>query len=134
MKYLGIDHGLSAIGLAMGDSDSNLALPYDTIKESSLDKQLAVIEQIILDEDVDAIIVGYPLTLEGAESQQSAETMSFITELSGKVSIPVEREDERLTSKFAQTLMNEAGGAGHHDDHALAATSILQTFLDRNRN
>ena len=131
MKYLGVDYGSSYIGLAMADSDSKMALPFDTVRENDLNKQLAVIEQIVLDEDIDFIVVGYPLTLDGGESEQSAETISFITALGGKLSIPVEKEDERLTSKFAQTLIREADGAGGHDDHALAASSILQTYIDR---
>jgi putative holliday junction resolvase len=131
MRYLGIDYGSANIGLAMADSDSKMAMPFDTIRENEMKKVIAIIEQIIIDEDIDHIVVGYPLTLEGSESAQSAETISFITELSGTLSIPVDKEDERLTSKFAQTLIREAEGSGGHDDHALAASSILQTFIDR---
>jgi putative Holliday junction resolvase len=131
MKYLGIDYGKAYIGLAVGDDESNLALPFDTIRETNVDRQLSVIEQIVLDEGIDMVIIGYPLTLEGGESEQTAETMSFLTELSGKISIPVDKEDERLTSQFAQALEKEAEGEGLHDEHALAAVGILQTYLDR---
>lgn len=131
MRYLGIDYGTSYIGIAIGDTDSNLALPFDTIRETKLEAQLAVIEQIVFDEDIQGVVVGYPLTLEGGESEQAALTISFITELSGKLSVPVEKEDERLTSQFAQALIKEAEGEGGHDEHALAAASILQTYLDR---
>lgn len=130
MRYLGIDYGTTYIGLSLGDDESNLATPFDTIRETDFERQLSQIEQLVLDESIDAIVVGYPLTLEGGESEQSAMTMDFITELSGKLSVPVHREDERLSSKYAQKLKQDYDG-GSHDEHALAATTILQTFLDR---
>lgn len=130
MRYLGIDYGSSYLGLAVGDSDSFLSLPYDTIAEKDLEQQLLQIESIIADEQIDSVVVGFPLTLEGTESPQTEKTLSFINELSGKIGIPVEREDERLTSKLGATLQQEFPG-GKYDDHALAATSILQVFLDR---
>lgn len=133
MRYLGIDYGSTYIGLAMGDDESYLSLPFDTIVEKNFEKQLSAIEQIVIDEGVDHIILGYPLTLGGGESDQTAETLSFLTELSGKLSIPVEKEDERLTSQFAQALQRDYAG-GSHDEHALAAASILQTYLDRMKN
>ena len=133
MRYLGVDYGASYIGIAVGDDETNLAMAFDTIQESDMKRQLAVIEQIVLDEDIDQVVVGYPISLDGGESEQSAETLSFITELSGKLAIPVEREDERMSSQFAQALMKEADGAGNQDEHALAAASILQTYLDRMR-
>lgn len=134
MRYLGVDYGSSYIGLAIGDDESNLAMAFDTVREKDLDRQLAVIEQIVLDEDINEVVVGFPLNLEGEESHQAAETVSFITELSGKLGIPVEREDERLSSRFAQVLIEEAEGSGNQDEHALAAASILQTYLDRMKN
>jgi putative Holliday junction resolvase len=134
MRYLGVDYGSRYIGLAMGDDESYLAMAFDTVLEKDLKRQLAVIEQIVLDEDIDQVIVGYPLSLDGGESDQTTETITFITELSGKLGIPVEKEDERLTSQFAQKLIEDAEGSSNQDEHAHAAASVLQTYLDRMRN
>jgi len=134
MRYLGIDYGSRYIGLAMGDDDSHMAMAFDTILEKDRKRQLAVIEQIVLDEGIGHVVVGYPLSLDGGESEQSAETLTFITELSGVLGIPVDREDERLTSQFAQTLIKEAEGASAQDEHAHAAASILQTYLDKKKS
>ena len=133
MRYLGIDYGSTYIGLSVGDDESFLALPFDTIIEKNFEKQLSSIEQFVIDENIDHVVIGYPLTLEGGESDQSAETLSFLTELSGKLSVPVDKEDERLSSKFARALQRDYSG-GSHDEHALAAASILQTYLDRIKN
>jgi putative Holliday junction resolvase len=133
MRYLGIDHGTSYIGLALGDDESYLALPFDTIAEKDEDQQLKQVEAIVLEEGIDVVVIGLPLTMSGGSSEQTGRTISFITELSGKLSIPVKQEDERLTSKMGTALKNEFPG-GKYDDHALAATAILQTFLQKKQN
>lgn len=130
MKYLGVDYGTSFIGLAMGDDESRLALPYDTIEERDQKQQVALIEQIVGDESVEEIVVGLPISLEGEEEEQAAATDLFISELSNRLGIPVHREDERFSSQLAQRQMQEETG-GKFDEHALAAAAILQTFLDR---
>jgi putative Holliday junction resolvase len=132
MRYLGIDYGLTSIGLAMGDEDTNLALPFDTVRETNLERQLASIVQLVKDEDIDAVVVGYPLTMAGGESAQAEQTLSFLSELAARTSIPVHREDERLTSAFARRLMQDHEGLSH-DEHAVAAATILQTYLDRKK-
>ncbi len=133
MRYLGIDYGSSYIGLAVGDNESFFAVPMDTIREKDLERQLASVVQVVMDEEINHIVVGYPLTLEGGQSEQTSRILDFIEELSGRVSVPVEKEDERLTSAFAQSLKQDYNG-GAHDEHALAAAAILQTYLDRKRN
>ena len=55
MKYLAIDYGSTYLGFAMGDDDSKLAVPFDTHKEKDLDRQLALVQQIVLEEDVDVV-------------------------------------------------------------------------------
>ena len=133
MRFLGIDHGSSYLGLAVGDNESYLSLPFDTIAEKDTREQLAQVEQIILDENIDAIVVGLPLSMDGGSSAQTESTLSFINGLSGLVSIPVHREDERLSSKLGEQLKKDSPG-GKFDDHALAAASILQVYLDRLKN
>lgn len=130
MKYLGIDHGEANIGLAVADDETNLAVPYDTLLETDLERQLDAVSQIVLDEDIGTVIVGFPLTMEGKAGHQADITLNFITELEGRLAVPVKREDERLSSKLASQVAKELQGQTG-DEHALAAASILQTYLDR---
>ncbi len=130
MKYLGIDHGLAHIGLALGDAESRLALPFDTIHEDDLTQQAAAVADIIEEEGVEAVVVGYPLSLEGDELEQVEATDAFIEELSSRVSLPLHREDERFSSEFAKRQKQEDPD-GKFDEHALAAAAILQTYLER---
>lgn len=131
MRILGIDHGLSNLGIAIGDDELYIASPFDTIKEKELEKQISSIEQIVLDEQIEKVIVGLPLSMEGGESDQTESTLSFITQLSGTLSIPVERVDERLSSSFGKKMQQQEGSL--FDDHSLAAMAILQTYLDKRK-
>lgn len=130
MKYLGIDYGAAYLGLAVGDDESRLAVPMDTIHETDFKSQVATIEQIIADEEVEAVVVGYPLTTDGEEGKQAEATLVFISELSKRVDAEVHRQDERFSSEFAQRQKMEDPD-GKYDEHALAAAFILQGFLDR---
>jgi putative Holliday junction resolvase len=130
MKYLGIDYGLAYLGLSVGDDESRVAVPMDTIRETDLKRQAITIEQIVADEEIDAVVVGNPLTLDGEEQDQAERTLAFINELSGRISVDIHREDERFSSGFAQRQKMEDPD-GKFDEHALAAAFILQSFLDR---
>lgn len=130
MKYLGIDYGLAYLGLAIGDDESRVAVPLDTIRETDLARQVATIEQIVADEEIESVVVGNPLTLDGEEQEQAERTLTFVNDLSRRIGIDVHREDERFSSDFAQRQKLEAPD-GKYDEHALAAAFILQAFLDR---
>lgn len=130
MKYLGIDHGLAHIGLAIGDTDSRLAVPLDTIHEEDVDQQAATVADIAQEEGIEALVIGFPLTLEGEELEQAEATDEFIEALSKRTSLAVHKEDERFSSEFAKRQKAEDPD-GKFDVHALAATAILQGYLDR---
>lgn len=130
MKYLGIDYGLTYLGLSIGDDESRVAVPLDTIRETKLEAQVATIEQVIADEEIEAVVVGDPLMLDGEEQEQSELTTAFANRLADRTGLDVHREDERFSSAFAQRQKLEAPD-GKFDEHALAAAFILQAFLDR---
>lgn len=130
MKYLGIDHGLAHIGLALGDSETHMALPLDTIHEEDVLQQAAAVADIIGEEGIQEVVVGYPLSLEGEELEQAEATDAFIEALQERVSLPLHREDERFSSEFAKRQKQEDPD-GKFDEHALAAAAILQTFLEK---
>lgn len=130
MKYLGIDHGLAHIGLSVGDDESRIALPLDTIHEQDVSQQVAVVADVMAEEGAEEIVVGYPLSMEGESLEQAEAADAFIEALSQRVQIPIHREDERFSSEYAKRQKQEDPD-GKFDEHALAAAAILQTFLDR---
>lgn len=123
MKLLGIDYGGAKIGLAIADDTIKMAVPFKILRESDHDKQVDLVEEVIKSEEIDLVVVGWPLSLQNQETAQTKQTAGFIDKLK-KQNIEVVKEDERLSSKAAQKL-------GIKEDDAVAAMYILQSYLDR---
>lgn len=121
-RYLGIDYGTQRIGLALGDSESKIAIPFKTVAD------LNEVAAIIKDEEVDEIVVGLPLTMNSEAGHMKEAVDKFIAELIALVGLPVKEIDERLTSKAADALLGKRDKANRD---AVAAMVILQTYLDK---
>lgn len=121
MRYIGIDWGEKNIGIAVSDEEGGLAVPFGVLKNVDWDEFIDDLTNIIRREHIEAVVVGIPLTLEGHESAKTREVKNFTATLKKFLDMPIDLEDERLTSRLAG------------DDHAQAASYILQSFLDRAR-
>ena len=121
MRYLALDVGDRRIGLAVGDDAHGLSRPLRTLVRRSVVKDLAEIERVAREEAVDALLIGLPLTLSGAEGYQAERVRRFAT-ASEKLGLPVRLYDERHTS-------SEAEIRGARDIDAGAATILLEDFL-----
>lgn len=121
MRYLALDVGDRRIGLAVGDDAHGLSRPLRTVVRRSVVKDLAEIERVAREEAVDALVIGLPLTLSGAEGHQAERVRRFAT-ASEKLGLPVRLYDERHTS-------SEAELRGARDIDAGAATILLEDFL-----
>lgn len=124
MKLLGIDYGEAKIGLAIADDTTKMAVPFKIVKEKELSRQVDLIIETIAAEEIDLVIIGLPMSLQQNVTEQTEHTKIFIDALKTK-GVSVEVEDERLSSKAAQSL-------GIKEDDAVAAMQILQTYIDRN--
>ncbi len=121
MRYLALDVGDRRIGLAVGDDAHGLSRPLRTLVRRSVVKDLAELERIARDEQIDALVVGLPLTLGGEEGHQAERVRRFAT-AAAKLGLPVRLYDERHTSSEAQIR-------GARDIDAGAATILLEDFL-----
>lgn len=84
---------------------------------------------------VSAIVVGNPLHMSGETSPQAQKTQALAAELGELTGLPIHLWDERLTTHAAHSLLYEAGHKRQHHRQIVdqvAATLILQSFLDRN--
>lgn len=125
-KVLGIDYGEKNVGLALSDNTRSQAFAYDTI---SMNENIWInIGDIIEEEKVDKIIVGLPLSMKGEYTKKTEEVVYFIEMLENQIKIPVETEDERLSTVEGQKF------SGGHDRDESAARVILQQYLDRSSN
>jgi len=140
-RVLGIDVGGRRIGLAISDPSRTLARPLATIRIASrrdaVDRVVQEVARLMREEDgLDAIVVGVPRRLDGSASDETRHVEAFIEALRQSTTVPIAREDERLTSREAESRLAE-----HQRDwrvrklklDAAAAAVILQDYLDRGR-
>lgn len=133
MRALGIDFGERRIGIAL--SSGSVASPIETVQRSG---DHAVDHRKILgiaaEWEVDTLVVGLPLSLDGSEGVAAQLVRSEIEELAAATSIPVVPYDERLTTVTATRLLQEGAVPGRSQRQMVdqvAAAVMLQAWLDR---
>lgn len=124
-KLLGIDYGAKKVGLALAETETRVATPWRIISNSQ--DLIAKISQICQEENIDKIVIGVPLSLQGAMSKQAMTVLDFIIKIKKQLNIEVVEQDEKLTSLYAQKLLQ---GTGKMDDD-VAAMLLLQSYLDK---
>ncbi len=128
MKILAIDYGKKRIGLAVGEGA--LIFPAGVIENKGRDLVLQEIKIKCEEEGVDKIVVGRPVSLSGETGPQAEKVDEFIKMMDERLPLPVDIEDERLSSKMADQLMKEAQGQGASRDE-VAAMVILESYINR---
>ena len=92
------------------------------------------IEQLCLQNDVEVIVVGLPLNIDGTKGKMALEVQRFASKLETRIKIPVKLIDERLTSVQSRRIlrsMNVKYSLKKEKVDQMSAVLILQTFLDR---
>ncbi|MFH1225882.1 MAG: Holliday junction resolvase RuvX [bacterium] len=121
MKLLGIDYGDRHLGLAIADSETKLASPWQIIGNNFIE-----LKRIITEEKIEKIVVGRPIGHRG----QLAKTKKFLELLKNNLTLPIDTEDERFSTVMANKLIKGNKKKGERDD-AISAMLILQSYLDR---
>jgi putative pre-16S rRNA nuclease len=131
VKALGIDYGTKRIGLAVSDALGIAAYALSTITHRSDEETLRTISTIVEEREVDIIVIGLPLNMDGTEGPQSATTRVFGAKLE-PIGKPIEFVDERLTTDRAHTIMRDAGvkhAKRKKQIDRVAAKLILESWL-----
>lgn len=136
---LGIDVGGRRVGLAISDPSRTLARPLSTLTVAgpadSVDKVAAEIARLAAEDDgLAQVVVGAPSRLDGTPSDQTAVVDGFVAALRAKTALPIAREDERLTSREAESRLAVRERDWRRRKaklDAAAAAIILQDYLDR---
>ena len=133
---MGIDFGEKRIGIAMSDATGTLASPRDTLvrrigRRPPWSDLLARID----DEEVERVVVGLPLELDGSETEWTREVRAFGAALAERSGRPVVFVDERFSSVDAEAAVRSAGLPRRKREEkaridAAAAAVILQSWLD----
>lgn len=107
MKVLAVDFGSRRIGLAVGDSRTRVASPLPLVAARDRRAAVEAILRHVGDFEVERIVVGYPLNMDGSRGPACAAVDRFIGFLSKRVTVPVSRVDEMLSSFAAEELGKE---------------------------
>ncbi len=130
-RALGLDVGDVRIGVALSDPGRVIAQAWDTVRN---DKQaIETIARLVEAEEVGAVVVGWPLTLEGQVGRQAQKVERFRAALEARLGFPVGRYDERLTTVAAARALSRAGLDERRRRAVVdkvAAALILQGWLD----
>ncbi|MEM6393868.1 MAG: Holliday junction resolvase RuvX [Planctomycetota bacterium] len=134
MRYLAIDLGKRRTGLALGDDITRLATPWRVIETSSETERWRQLCRAIEEESPGVVVVGLPLNMDGSTGPAATASNALATQLRQTTGLPVELQDERLSSAEADELMARSGLTHKQKKarrDALAAAAILQRYLDR---
>ena len=135
-RALGVDYGEKRIGLALSDPDGRVAVTLPTLAREDDAGAVRDIAEIVRREEVELLVVGEPLKLDGSRGAAAERAARFARKLGAATGVALEMVDEALTSREARRLLREAGvdprrHPGRVD--ALAARLLLQEVLDRQR-
>lgn len=133
---LGLDIGSKRIGVAGCDGLGLIASGIITIRRSSFQQDLAQIQQLVAEREVEILVVGLPYRMDGSLGNQAKQVQKYAQRLGAALELPIEYVDERLTSYQAEQLMiadNKSPSRNKELIDRKAAAIILQEWLDRRR-
>ena len=139
MRILGIDYGDARVGIAITDELNITAQGLETIQRNHSDKiVLRRLDEILENYEVDTIVVGLPLNMDGTMSERAEITKKFVHKLKCKYNtIKIEVIDERLITVAAHKTMNFLDVNKHKKRNivdTISAVYILETYLNKLKN
>ena len=137
MKILALDIGTVRIGVATSDIMEIIASAYEVYRRKNLNEDVRHVAELVSKLEVGEIVIGLPLKMDGTEGQSVEMAKAFGDELAKLVSVPIIYQDERLSTVTAQKILIESGMRREKRKDkvdSIAATIILQTYLDKKSN
>ena len=124
-RVLALDYGSARCGVAVSDPTRVLATPLVPVARPASRRGLARLSELVREWEVERVVVGLPLSLSGADTEQTREARAFAATLAARLGegVPVELHDERLTTRLAE----RSGGACDADSRA--AAHLLESWL-----
>ena len=135
-RILGLDYGTKTVGVAISDPLLLTAQELETItreRASALRHTLVRIKELCQEYEVSEIVLGYPKNMDDTEGFRCQDTLEFKALLEKRVDIPITLIDERLTTVYADEILEESGVAKKDRKKyidQIAAAIILQEYLD----
>lgn len=130
-RLLGVDLGEQRIGLAVGDSVTGSVVPLTTIRRATPERDAQTLAAIASEQRIDELVVGLPLSLDGAEGPQAAATRDWALAVAGQCALPLSWRDERLTTEAAIARVGRPGRGRSGGPPSAAARRSYRARLDR---
>jgi putative Holliday junction resolvase len=133
---LGLDLGDARIGVAISDAERRLAVPHGTIRVGQPPGELKAVAGLVRDLGVTAVVIGHPRSMSGASGSRALQAEAFADALRTVLDVPVELQDERLSTAEAERTLRRAGVRGRRRRQVVdqsAAAVILDAWLEAHR-
>ena len=133
VRLLGLDLGSKRIGISICDENQSVATPLKTLNKTTNDNLINELKALINENNIKAIIVGYPINMDGSHGKSSHSVKSIASNISKAIKLPVCLLDERLSTVGAFNLssnldVNVSKRLKNIDQNA--AAFILQGAID----
>jgi putative Holliday junction resolvase len=135
-RLMGLDIGAKTIGLAISDVERRIASPLETIRRSKFAKDAERLAALAVQFDVQGLVVGLPLNMNGSEGPRAQATRAFMRNFGAGSDLPYVFWDERLsTAAVTRELIAQDASRAKRAEvvDRMAAAYILQGALDRLR-
>ena len=132
-RLIGIDPGGKRIGIALSDENKIVATPYTTIIKDNYRDLVDQIQKIVKEYDIDGIVIGNPINMDGTEGPSAQSAKDLAKNLSKDITENITLWDERLSSQGAFNLSNDLAINSSKKVRKLdenSAQFILQGILD----
>ena len=127
MRVLALDYGSARCGCALSDPTETIVTPIEPVRRPASKRGMLALAQLVQEREVARVVVGLPLSLSGADSDQTRETREFAERLSRRLGerVPVEMYDERYTTRMAQRLQLAPSAS----EDSRAAAHLLESWI-----
>jgi putative Holliday junction resolvase len=137
LRSMGLDFGDKTIGIAISDPLGWTAQAKGVIRRKNLTDDFAQLKEYLDKYNIQEIIVGLPVNMDGTAGSRVKKTEEFVNFLRKRVEIPVKVWDERLSTRQAENILLEADLSRRKRKEFIdqvAASIILQNYLDAKKN
>ena len=133
-RILGIDYGNRRVGIAISDELQLTAQPHKLLIRENDENLISDIKEIIHSHNIEKIVIGLPVLLDGSHSSQTKKTRKFISRIRQSSDLPIEKWEERLsTIEAGKILTGTSINKKKENIDIISAQLILQSYLDKNR-
>lgn len=128
-RLIGIDYGKKFLGVAISDSTRLIATSLNLVELKKIDQ----LNRLIHDNQIKAVVIGYPLELSGNAGESCKIVEDFAKKMVKHTELPVYLQDERFSTAAAKRVLDFTKltrKKKNIEDNKISACIILQKFLD----